>query len=132
LPIVNAIAPKGGERREIHDDAHDPEQRVHRLVDGRHEPVAALAHVAKRQAEQHRHDEHRQEIALGDGADHIRRDHLHQKIDDSQRFGARHVTGDRLLVQMGGIDVQAGTGLEQISNDEPHEQRQSRDDLEIK
>jgi hypothetical protein len=38
-------------------------------------------------------------------------DHLYQKIDDRQRLGARHVAGDRLLVQMRGIDVEAGTGL---------------------
>jgi hypothetical protein len=60
-----------GERRHIHDDPHDAEQRVHDIVDQRDEPLAALAHVAQREAEQDGDDQHRQKIALGHRADQI-------------------------------------------------------------
>ena len=62
-------------------------------------PLAALAHMTQGEAEQDRDDQHRQQISLGDRADQVRRNHLHQEIDDRQRFRVRHVAGDRLLIQ---------------------------------
>src|SRR5437763_11871839 len=70
---------------------------MHRIVDQRDEALAALAHLAQREAEQDRDDEYRQEIALRDRADEVRRDHLHQEVDDGERFRARYIAGDRLL-----------------------------------
>ena len=51
-------------------------------------------------------------------------DHLDQKIDNGQRFGAGHVARDRLLVEMRRIDVQARARLEQIADGEPDQQGQ--------
>ena len=66
---------------------------------------------------------------LRDRAEQVGGDHLHQEIDDRQRFGAGHVAGDRLVVQMRGVDVKAGAGLQQIADRQPDEQRQGRNGL---
>ena len=127
LPIVKAMAPESGERRHVYDDPYDAKQRVRDIVDQRDETLAALAHVAQREAEQHRNDQHRQQIPLRHRTDQVRGDHLHQEIDNRQRFCVRHVTGDRLLIQRGGSDVQAGARLPEIADDEPDDQRDRRD-----
>ncbi len=90
---------KGGERRHIHDNVDNAEQRVHDIVDQRDQALAALAHLAQGKAEQRRDNQHRQQIPLRHRADQVRGDHLHQEIDDRQRFRVRHVAGDRLFIQ---------------------------------
>jgi hypothetical protein len=58
-------------------------------------------------------------------------DQLAQEGGDGQRSGAGDVAGDRLLAERGGIDVQAGTGLQRIADGKADDQRQGRDHLEI-
>ena len=131
LPIVKAMAPESGERRHVYDDPYDAKQRVRDIVDQRDETLAALAHLTQCEIEQDGNEQHRQEISLRDRAEQVGGDHLHQEIDDRQRFGARHVAGNRLFVQRGRRDVQAGARLPQIANDKPDHQGDRRDHLEI-
>ena len=94
LPIVKAMASESGERRHVYDDPYDAKQRVRDIVDQRDETLAALAHLTQCETEQDGNEQHRQEISLRDRAEQVGGDHLHQEIDDRQRFGARHVAGN--------------------------------------
>jgi hypothetical protein len=69
-------AGEGGERRQIHEYAHDAEHRMGDVVEHQREALAALPHLAERAAEDRRHDQHRHHVALGDVADDVGRHHL--------------------------------------------------------
>ena len=70
LPIVNAIAPKAPIGATLHDEADDDEERVGYLLDEvgpasrPRSPAEASA-----EAEQHREQQHLQDLALGERVD---------------------------------------------------------------
>ena len=52
------------DRRDLHDDADDREQHVRRLLDEVEHERAAAAELVQREAEQHREQQHLQDLAL--------------------------------------------------------------------
>ena len=73
--MVKAMAPNAASGARYMMIAHDAEDRVHEIVQQPDETLAALAHVAERKPEQHRHDQDRHDVALGDVADDVGRHH---------------------------------------------------------
>ena len=69
LPIVKAIAPNAPMRRDPHDDADDREQHVRIFSIMSNTERAAAAERVQAEAEQHRDQQHLQDLALGEGID---------------------------------------------------------------
>src|SRR6185312_9185525 len=122
---------KRGERREIHDDAHHAEEPVHGNVEQVDQRLGALSELAQREPEQHGEEQHRQDVAAGEGADEAVGHDAEQEIDDRQRLGVLDIAGDQLGVEAGGIGIDAGAEMVEVADSDADEQRQRRHRLEI-
>ena len=122
---------EGADRRRTHDEADDDEKRVRELVDEAHDRLPLLARRGKRQAEQHREEQHLQDLSLRKGVDEGVRDHVHEKVDGALRLGRGRVTRDVLGIDARRIGVEADAGLERVDDEEADDQRERADDLEV-
>ena len=68
------------DRRHLHDDADDREQHVRDLLDEVEHQRAAAAEPVQREAEQHREQQHLQDLALGERVDDGGRDDVQQEV----------------------------------------------------
>jgi hypothetical protein len=94
--------PEGADRGGLHDDVHQLEEGLgHHLQEVDHR-TGRLADQGQRQAEQDRDQQHLQDLALGEGADHGGRDDVHQEADDRLVVGLGGVFGDLVGLQGGG------------------------------
>ena len=85
----------------------------------------------EREGKQYRDEQYLEDLTLGKGADHGRRNDVQQIVDGVLRLGLRRVTLDRFGVDGAGVDIHPGAGLPQIDDDQPDKERQGRDHLEI-
>ena len=69
LPMVNAIAPNAPIGATLMMIADDREQHVRDLLDEVEHQRAAAAELVQREAEQHREQQHLQDLALGERVD---------------------------------------------------------------
>ena len=111
----------------MRDDAENPMCRV---VDEGTQRVAALAKSHQGKAEQDREQQHLQDLALGEGADHRVGNDVQEEIDALLRLG---LLGDsrRLSPASAMPPPKPAPGLHHIADDQPDHQREGRDDLEI-
>jgi len=99
------------------------------VVDEGSQTVDALARRHQRKTEQNRKKQHLQYVAPGEGADDRVRDQIQQKIQQVVMLG-----GFAGVLRDGGGVRPAGealAGANDLSNDQPRRQRESRDDFEI-
>ena len=122
---------EGADRGGLHQDRHQLEDRGRERLQEVEHRLAALADHGQRQAEQHREEQHLQDVARGEGADDRLRDDVLQEADDAGVMRLGGVALHRLGIEAGGIDVQAGAGLDQVADDEADDQRQRREAQEI-
>ncbi|MCY1237543.1 hypothetical protein D9M72_502450 [compost metagenome] len=95
---------------------------------------ARLAHQRQRAAEQDRHQQHLQHVAVGKGAEHGVGDQLEQEVDRALVFhlgGVVDKAGNGRRIQRARIHVHADAGLEHISQEDAQRQRDGGDDLEV-
>jgi hypothetical protein len=93
--------------------------------------VVLAAELLQREAEQHREQQHLQDLALGEGVDHAVRDDVEQEVGGAGHLARRHVAGDALGVQGGRVDVHAGARLQQVHQHQADEQGDGGEDLEV-
>ena len=82
-------------RRGFHDDGDDAEEGVAEIVDERAHRTPAVAEHHQREPEQDGDEQHLQDVALGEGADHGVGDDMEEELDRRLVRGARGVIGDR-------------------------------------
>ncbi len=110
---------------------HQAEHRGgQRFQEGQHR-AAALTHQGQRNAEQHRHEQHLQDVAIHEGADQRGRNDVHDEAGEGQLVGFFHVAVHRRLVQVGRVDVHAGAGLHHVRHHHAHDQRQRGEEQEV-
>ncbi len=85
----------------------------------------------RREAGEDSDQQHLQQVALHERADEGVRDDAHQVLDEAFVLGARHIGGDRLRVERGRIDVEAGARLDDLADQQADAERDGRDHLEI-
>ena len=81
--MVKAIAPKAPIGASFMTMPTMPKKTCEICVDERHERPAALAQREQREAEQHREEQHLQDLAFGEGADDGVRDDVQEELDDA-------------------------------------------------
>ena len=91
--------------------------------------VAALAKSHQGKAEQNREQQHLQDLALGEGADHRVGNDVQEEIDALLGFGLLGEAGD--FRRISHAAAEAGAGTHQISDEQSDHKRKCRDDLEI-
>ena len=104
---------------------------MRQLVDDADQAPPLLAEVQERQAEQHREEQHLQNLALGEGVHDRRRNDVHQEVHGAEALRRGRVGGHRLRVERAGVGVDAGARLEDIDDDQANHERHRRDDLEV-
>ena len=92
---------------------------------------AALADLRQRDAEQHRDEQHLQDVAADEGAEDGRRDDVHQEAGDGRVMGLGHIARHRLGVQRLGVDVHAGARLHDMADHHADHQGQRREHQEV-
>jgi hypothetical protein len=122
---------EGAKRRELHDDADDREQHVRDLLDEVEDGCPAAAELVQREAEQHREQQHLQDLALGERVDDGVRDDVEQEADRGLHLARPGVGGDLLGVERVRVDVHAGTGLDGVDHHQADDQRDRAHDLEV-
>ena len=93
---------KHADRRQTHDHAHDAEDHMAQFVDQSRDPGRRFSDQIQRAAEQHREQQHLQNVVVGEGADHRGRDQIHQELRGGVHVLAAlgdvaHVSGGQLL-----------------------------------
>ena len=90
-----------------------------------------IADADKGRAEQHRQEQHLQDVALGQRPENGRGHDVHEEGNEALAARLRDVGGNRRGVQIGRVDVHAGPGPPQVDGDEAQDERDGGDDLEI-
>ncbi len=95
----------------MHGDVEDVDERL-----------GALAELAQRQPEQHGEEQHRQDVAAGEGADEAVGHDVQQEIDQCQRLRILDIARDQLGVEAGGVGVDAGAEVIEVADGDADEQ----------
>ena len=122
---------EGAGRRCFHHDADDAEQNLRGKVDHRDERPAALAEKREREGEQHREEQHLQDLAFSEGPDDRRGNDVHHELGHALLPGLRRIALNRGRVDRAGIDVHAGAGPPNVDEEEPDDQCQRCNDFEV-
>ena len=96
-----------------------------------HDGPAVVADAPQRQAEQHREQEHLQDVAFGERADEGLGDDVQQGVDDRHALRGVRVAGDGLGVERSRRGMETGARREDVRDDESDQQRERGDDLEV-
>ena len=94
--------------------------------------AARLTHHGQANAEQHRHQQHLQDVVAHKGADQRLGDDVQRKAGERHLVRLGHVALDGGLVQVCGVDVHARTGLHHVGHHQPHHQRQGGEEQEVR
>ena len=127
--MVNAIAPNAPIGAAFITMAMTPNTPCAASSMKRAQRMAALAEAHQREAEQDREQQHLQDFALREGADHGVGNDVQEEVDALLRLGLLGVAGDRLRVRHGAAEARAGP--DHIADDKTDHQREGGDDLEI-
>ncbi len=119
------------ERRRPHDNGDDAKKHLCRRLDQTAQRFARLPHPAQGKSAQHRDKQHLQNVALAERADECVGDDVEQKLRRGAFVRLLEIRRHTRRVDMGKIDVHAGAGLEQIDREEPDDQRNRGQHLEI-
>ena len=119
---------EGAERGGLHDDGDDAEHRIGEIVDQFAHALAALAQRHQREAEQDGEQQHLQDVAFGEGADHAVGNDVEYEVD---RLLLGRLLGEGRHRRRVGLGADAAADLEQVADDEADHQREGRDDFEI-
>jgi hypothetical protein len=122
---------EGTDGRQLHDVVDDAEEHVRALLDHVEHQRAAAAETVQRKAEQHRDQQHLQDLALGEGVDQRVGNDVQDEVDRAGHLARAGVRGDRLGVQRGGVDVHARAGLQHVHQHQADHQRNAADHLEV-
>ena len=79
--MVNAIAPKAPIGASPHDDADDAEKACETMSMRASTGLPRSPSMCRREGEQDREEQHLQDLAFGEGADHRVGDDVHQELD---------------------------------------------------
>lgn len=114
--------------------AHDPaDDREHHLRDALDAPQHADTGIARRlqtEAEQHRDQQDREDLAAGQGGDEAVRDDPEEEVDEALgRLGRRWRQPRR--AEVAGVDVHPRAGLDDLDDSQADQHRESRQHLEV-
>ncbi|MNV00484.1 hypothetical protein D3C71_906460 [compost metagenome] len=110
---------------------HQLEHRRGQAFQEGEDRTALLTHRCQRDAEQHRHEQHLQDVVAHERAQQRLGDDVHGKADQGQLVRLLHVAVDRRLVQAGRIDVHAGARLHHVRHHQADHQCQRGEEDEI-
>ena len=119
------------DRRCFHDQVDDPEQDLRHLLDEVDDGGRCAASGAEREADQHRDQQHLEDVASGERVDHARGNDVEQETGNALRSARRHVLRHRLRVERRGIDIHAATRPHHVDDNQADHQRERRHDLEV-
>lgn len=100
-------------------------------VDELQHRLAEITHALQGEGEEHREEQHLQDVAIGEGADHGGRDHVEQEADGALRLARLGISGDLAGVQGARIDMHASAWLRYVDHDQTDDQGDGGDDLEV-
>ena len=123
--------PERADRSGLHDDADDGKQRVAGLIDDAKHDLSALTDHLQAKRKQDCEEKHLQDLALSECAHHRVGDDVHQKLDRALLLGLRYEPLDSSGVDRAGVDIHGGAGLQRIGDNEPHDEGERRQHLEI-
>ncbi len=85
----------------------------------------------QREAEEHRHEQHLEDLAFGEGVEDRGRDDVEDVIDRALHLAGGGELSDGLGVEAGGVDVHPGAGAHHIDDDEADHEGQRAHDLKV-
>ena len=129
--MVNAIAPKAPSGASFMMMPTMPKNTCAVWSMMLQQRLAALAQELEREGEQDREEQHLQDLALGEGADHGGRDDVQEEVERGLLGRLLRVGGDALGVERVGVDVHADAGLPDVDDHEADDQRDRGHDLEV-
>ncbi|MCY1438679.1 hypothetical protein D9M71_548880 [compost metagenome] len=120
------------DRRQAHDHAHDAEDHMAQFVDQSRYAGRRVTHKVQRAAEQHREQQHLEDVVVGEGADHRSRDQVHEEcrgtVDVLAALGQAAGIGAGQLVQ---VDVGAAADAAGEGEHQADHQRQGGQHFEV-
>ena len=119
------------DRRQPHDQANDVEQDVGDLGQQVDYGLQWRAQAQQRQAEENGHEQHLDDLALRERADHRVGNDVENEVDAVQLLRGVGVGRDRLQVRGGRVEHDSGSGLHDVDHDQADGERQRRDDFEV-
>src|SRR5450830_1428579 len=119
-------------RRHPGNHADDAEEHLAGLVDHADQRTGFFTDHHQRQAEQDRDEQHRQDLALGEGVEEGGGDHMQQETGDAFAvLGLADKVGDGRGVEGFHIDVETRAGVQDMGGHEADRQGEGGDDLEV-
>ncbi len=116
--MVKAIAPKAPSGATFMTMPTMPKKACAVMIDEGDERLSALAQREQREAEQDRKEQHLQDLAFGESADHGVGNDVQEVVDDAMLLGLGHVGGHGAGVERAGVDVHAGAGPQDVGDDQ--------------
>jgi hypothetical protein len=103
------------------------------LDDPEHDRRTVLAQLGQGQPEQDREEQHLQQVVLGERGDDRGRDDAQQELDRVRQLAVAGLLLDRLGAGGQGlrVDVEPGAGLHHVAHDQPEEEGERGDQLEV-
>ena len=123
LPIVKAIAPKAPIGATFMMKPTIANSTCELFSMKSNTSVPRPPKLVQREAEQHREQQHLQDLALGEGVDHRARDHVEQEVGGRLHLARPGVGGDGLGVERRRVDVHARARLHQVDDHQADDQR---------
>ena len=134
---VSADGEGHGAQRADGGDLHEDEDQLENGMAGRiehmHQRVGLFPDQRQRDAEQDRDEQHLQDIMpVGDRGNQRVGDDVHQEARQRAGMGLLLIFRDLARVERGRIYVEARSGLHDVGDQQPHDQRQRRKGEEIR
>jgi hypothetical protein len=123
--------PERADRRRLHQQGDQLEHRMAGGFEHRHQRLRLVADHGERNAEQDRHEQYLEDIAVRHRRHHGRGDDVHQKAGQAAFMRLVRIVRHLARIQRGRIDVEPRAGLDHISDDQADDQRQRRKGQEI-
>ncbi|MNQ64906.1 hypothetical protein D3C85_793460 [compost metagenome] len=122
---------EGTDGRDLHDHVDDAEHHLGDLVDEMQHRLTVITHALQGEGEDHREEQHLQNIAAGEGADYGAGDHVEQEGDGALLLAGGGKGGNALGVQGGRVDMHADARLHDVHHYQADEQGDGGDDFEV-
>ena len=119
------------DRSEPHHQADDREQAVGERLEQRDQRCAPRLQVQHRQPEQHREQQHLQDVAAGKRTDDAVGNDVQEELGDAGMGSARRVGGDAFGIERRRVHVHARTRLHDRDDDQSDDQRERGDHFEV-
>ena len=108
-----------------------PNRACEGLIDDAEQGLSTFPQARQAEREQNGEKQHLEDLARGERAHHRVGNDVHQELERALLLGLGNEALDRFGVDGGGVDIHADARLQRVGDNQPDDQRQRRDHLEI-